>query len=284
MNKKKYQNYITMTSKKQKRKTRLNTAKQHINYVIVIPTYKRVNTFYKKTYTRIIKPYKLENKVVLLIQCDEDAEQYKSRMPELKQLRTPAGLLETVNFISHSYALNKPIVIMHDDLTRLLYVKPPNTKRITVPNANRLFQRVFALMKANDCNLGGLYPANYPLSMVQQPEITTDLRFIHDPLTFMYNQKIFMDSKFTHHKMDFQRTIEYYKHDKQIFRYNHYTFCTAYNPKNNEGGFGFRTVEKEKEICNLFIKKYGDYISRIIIHKNGTTSLVLRKSPRISTD
>jgi len=166
---------------------------------------------------------------------------------------------------------------MHDDLTRLFYVKPPNTKRITVPNANRLFQRVFALMKANDCNLGGLYPANYPLSMVQQPEITTDLRFIHDPLTFMYNQKIFMDSKFTHHKMDFQRTIEYYKHDKQIFRYNHYAFCTAYNPKNNEGGFGYRDATKEKIESNKFLKSYQKYINRVIVHKDGSTSFVLKK-------
>jgi hypothetical protein len=255
------------------------TRKVKTDYVITIPTFQRVNTFYKKTYSRIIKPYKLESRVLLLIQTDDDAKQYKERMPELKQLRTPCGLFATMNFIAQYFAMNTPLLIMHDDLTRLLYVKPPSAKRITVRNADVLFRKVFLLMKINGCNLGGLYPTNYPLSMVTQPAMTTDLRFIHDPLTFIYNQKIMMNPQFTHHKMDFQRTIEYYKHDEKVLRYNHYTFCTAYNPKTNEGGFGYRTAEKEKEVCDIFMKKYSSFISRIVTHKDGSTSLVLRRNP-----
>ena len=260
----------------------MNTSKKSdetvINYVIVIPTYKRADTLFKKTYTRIIKPYSLEKRILLLIQSDDDAKQYKKRMPELKQLRTPKGLLETMNFISNYYPMNKPILVMHDDLTRLFYVEPPSVKRITVQSAHSLFNRMFRLMRTHKCNLGGFYPADYPLTMISQKQITTDLRFIHDPLTFMYNKKIMMDPDLQN-KMDFQRTIEYYKLDGKVLRYNHHAFSTAYNPKTNTGGFGYRTAEQEKEVSEMFMKKYNKYISHVINHKSGSTSFVLRKNP-----
>ena len=255
------------------------TRKVKLDYVITIPTYQRVNTFYKKTYSRIIKPYKLESKVLLLIQTDNDAKQYKERMPELKQLRTPKGLLETVNYVASTFPKQKPIVMMHDDVTRLFYVKPPCVKRFTVKNADVLFRRVFRLMKQNKCHLGGLYPTNNPLSMVPQPAVTTNLRFIHDPVTFMYNQNILLNKKHAC-KMDFERTILYYQQDHKILRMNHYGFATAYNPKTAEGGFGYRDSSKEKKESAKFVNTYGKYINRVIVHKDGTTSFALKPSPQ----
>ena len=254
------------------------TRKVKLDYVITIPTYQRVNLFYKKTYSRIIKPYKLESKVLLLIQTDNDAKQYKERMPELKQLRTPKGLLETVNYVASTFPKQKPIVMMHDDVTRLLYVKPPCVKRFTVKNADVLFRRVFRLMKQNKCHLGGLYPTNNPLSMVPQPAVTTNLRFIHDPVTFMYNQNILLHKEHAC-KMDFERTILYYQQDHKILRMNHYGFATAYNPTTAEGGFGYRDASKEKKESAKFVNTYGKYINRVIVHKDGTTSFALKPTP-----
>ena len=259
-----------------------HTIKQRNDYIIVIPTFNRVSTFSKKTYTRIIQPYKLEKRVILLIQTNEDALCYKQHFPELKQLRTPKGLLATVNYVADYFPINKKIVMMHDDLNRILYVEPPSAKRITVKDANAFFNHMFTTMKKNKCNLGGVYPTDYPLTMVTQPTFTTDLRFIHDPLTFIINQRVKLDTKFTDHKMDFQRTIEFYKKDKKVLRMNHYTFSTPYNPKSNEGGFGYRTPEKEKEVVKLFLEKYKPYIKTISIHKDGSTSLILQKNPNSS--
>ena len=36
------------------------------DYHIAIPSYQRLNTFIKKTYEKVIKPHKLENKVILI--------------------------------------------------------------------------------------------------------------------------------------------------------------------------------------------------------------------------
>jgi len=40
---------------------------------IAVPTYDRVDTFRKKTYTKIIQKYKLEKYITLFIQSNEDA-------------------------------------------------------------------------------------------------------------------------------------------------------------------------------------------------------------------
>jgi len=252
-----------------------------IDYIIAIPTYKRAEYFKKKTYKRIIKPYKLEGKVILLIQTNEDAVHYKQEFPELAQLRTPCGLLATVNHVADYFPINKKIVMMHDDINRILYVEPPSAKRITVPDADAFFKHTFELMEQNACNLGGVYPTDYPLTMVTQPAITTDLRFIHDPLTFIINQRVILDTQFTDHKMDFQRTIEFYKRDYKVLRMNHFAFSTPYNPKNAGGGFGYRTPEKEKEIIELFLERYRDYIKRVSVHKDGSTSLILHREPNV---
>ena len=258
------------------------TRKALHDYVIVIPTYKRADVFFKKTYTRIIQRYNLSHKVLLLIQCDEDEVAYQKCTPHLKQLRTPKGLLHTVNYVAKYYPKNKHIVIMHDDITRLLHINPPSAQRITVKNADQLFCTMFKLMIQHNCNLGGFYPTNYPLSMVRQPNITTDLRFIHDPITLIRNQKLMLNERFAY-KMDFERTIQYYKQDKRVFRLNHYTFCTAYNPKTTTGGFGYRNPQDEKRASEAFQKEYAPYISRMITHKKGSTSFVLVKAPKLQT-
>lgn len=253
-----------------------HTIKQRNDYIIVIPTFNRVSTFSKKTYTRIIQPYKLEKRVILLIQTNEDALCYKQHFPELKQLRTPKGLLATVNYVADYFPINKKIVMMHDDLNRILYVEPPSAKRITVKDANAFFNHMFTTMKKNKCNLGGVYPTDYPLTMVTQPAFTTDLRFIHDPLTFIINQRVKLDPNYAC-KMDFERTIKFYQIDKKVLRNNHVTISTKYNPKNVEGGFGYRDNVQEKYETSKFVAKYNKYIKNIKVHKNGTTSIILKK-------
>ena len=166
--------------------------------------------------------------------------------------------------------------MMHDDINRILYVEPPSAKRITIEDVNVFFKYMFATMKQHGCHLGGVYPTNYPLTMVTQPAITTDLRFIHDPLTFMVNQNIKLDPKYAC-KMDFERTIKFYKRDKKVLRNNHVAISTTYNPKNAEGGFGYRDHTKEKHEISKFLKKYDRYIQKIKVHKNGSTSIVLKK-------
>jgi hypothetical protein len=109
--------------------------------------------------------------------------------------------------------------------------------------------------------------------MSQQKEYTTDLRFIHEPITMLYNQRILLDDS---NKTDYQRCVEYYLRDGGVLRYNHSAFTTVYNPVNADGGIGHRSAEEERDSAVLFKQRYSDYVSHILTKKNGATSLILK--------
>jgi len=241
------------------------------DYIICIPTYKRVDLFRKKSYAKVIEKYNLHSQVIMLLQNDEDEEAYTNAFPELDYLRTPAGLLPTVNFVSQYFPKNKRIIMMHDDITRIFSVDE-TAKRHTIEDGHTFFTDVFNRMEQEGCHLGGVYPCDYPLTMCKQPECSTNLQFIHDPLTFMINLQIPMKLEF---KTDFERSVLYYKHDKKVLRMNHCTIGTAYNPK-SKGGLGHRDAKAERDACDVFVKEYGEYVARIITHKNGSTSMKLK--------
>lgn len=244
-------------------------------YTICIPTYNRVDIFRKKTYAKIIQKYNLHDRVMLLLQTDADEEAYTKAFPKLGFMRTPPGLLQTVNYVAECFPKGHRIVMMHDDITRLLHVDS-QSKRHTVVDGDGFMKTVFAKMEQEGCHLGGVYPCNYPLTMAKQPEYTTDLRFIHDPLTFMCNLQLQLQLQY---KSDFERTIVYYKHDGKVLRMNHHTICTAYNPKSG-GGIGHRDAEAEKKAVADFLSVYGEYVKTVKTHKNGSTSMILHHNTK----
>jgi len=247
------------------------------SYTICIPTYNRVDIFRKKTYAKIIQKYNLYDRVMLLLQTDADEEAYTKAFPKLGFMRTPPGLLQTVNYVAEWFPKGYRMIMMHDDITRLLRVDS-QYKRHTITDGDRFFKSVFAKMKEQGCHLGGVYPCNYPLTMAKQPEYTTDLRFIHDPLTFLRNLQLQLQLQLQW-KSDFERTIVYYKHDKKVLRMNHYTICTAYNPKSDAGGIGHRDSTEEKKAVADFLSVYGEYVKTVKTHKNGSTSMILHTNP-----
>ena len=231
---------------------------------IAIPTFNRVDVFKKKTYNKIIKPYKLEKYITLFIQSEEDAKLYKELAPELKQVRSPKGLINTQNFINNHYPLNSKIVMMEDDITSIY--KLSGSKLVKVSNAYDLFNKTFAIMKNTGSSLGGYYPIPNAGFMKDRKPITTDLRFIVGALYCFINKKIRLH-KSMGGKKDFAFTIDNYIRDGSVVRLNNYSMR-----------YDFSSNTENEGDTNRFIKKYDKYISKVIKHKNGTTSFVLKKS------
>tara|TARA_R100000742_G_C4278514_1_gene101441 strand:+ start:2614 stop:3324 length:711 start_codon:yes stop_codon:yes gene_type:complete len=231
---------------------------------IAIPTYDRVDVFRKKTYTKIIQKYKLEKYVTLFIQSDKDASDYKELAPELKQVRSPKGYLNTLNFISKYYPDKAKVVKMDDDLTGIY--KLTGDKLTKVSNAYDLFNKTFAIMVNTGSSLGGFYPIPNAGFMKDRKAITTDLRFIVGSLYCFINRniKLKIDGK-----SDFEFTIENYKRDDKVIRLNNYTMRYDYSDN----------TEKSGRDTQIFEKKYNEYISKVITHKDGSTSFLLKKNP-----
>jgi len=230
---------------------------------IAIPTYDRVDTFRKKTYTKIIQKYKLEKYCTLFIQSDKDANDYKELAPELKQVRSPKGYLNTLNFISKYYPKNAKVVKMDDDLTGIF--KLTGDKLTKVNNAYDLFNKTFAIMVNTGASLGGFYPIPNAGFMKDRKAITTDLRFIVGSLYCFINRniKLKIDGK-----SDFEFTIENYIRDGKVIRLNNYTMRYDYSDN----------TEKSGRDTQIFQNKYDKYISKVITHKDGSTSFLLKKN------
>ena len=242
-------------------------------YVIVVPTFKRCKQFHRQTYTRILKEYGLCSQVVLYLQCDEDAEEYGKAFPELEIRRSPPGLPATMEYIGNDWPEGHPIVVIADDVTRVVSMDKEG-KRKKVENLNTLFTDMFELMHSYKVNLAGFSPVNDPRSMIRLPEHTTDLRFIYDPLHLVLNRRVPLK---LYGKMDFERTIEYYKRDGGVLRMNHYAFNSKYNQQKTPGGIGYKCPEVSKVEADEFYYLYKAYVQRRITHSDGTTSFVLRK-------
>ena len=230
---------------------------------IAIPTFDRVDTFRKKTYTKIIQKYKLEKYCTLFIQSDKDANDYKELAPELKQVRSPKGYLNTLNFISKYYPKNAKVVKMDDDLTGIF--KLTGDKLTKVNNAYDLFNKTFAIMVNTGSSLGGFYPIPNAGFMKDRKAITTDLRFIVGSLYCFINKniKLRIDGK-----SDFEFTIENYIRDGKVIRLNNYTMRYDYSDN----------TEKSGRDSQIFQNKYDKYISKVITHKDGSTSFLLKKN------
>ena len=241
-----------------------------MDYTIAIPTYKRLNVFRRKTY-RLLKRYNLCERCVLFLQCPEDVVAYTEAFPELKYVVAPSGFLNCINFIAQHFPVGHPVVQMHDDVSQIYDLV--SGKCVQTEDAHAVFVRVFQLMQKSGCNLGGLYPMRNAMYMSQQKEYTTDLRFVHDPITLLLNQQIPLELS---RKNDYERCIRYYKRDGGVLRYNHSAFTTVYNPSNDVGGIGHRSAEDEMRDAEVVKKMFPEFIYYIKQKKKGATSLVMK--------
>ena len=267
--------------KRNKQRKHKNIGKQPIprkplrnyQYNIAIPSYHRLDTFAKKTYEKVIKPHKLEDRVILFLQNDEDEKDYHARFPKLKIVRSPPGYHDTLNYISRYFPLGKHYVKMDDDLSGFFTVKDgfveKKGKLLPVKNVDKMFQKCFREMDLAGANLGGFYPS---ASWFRGPRVSRDLRFIIGACYCVRNQKIFLPEDNT--KSDFELTIKYYQRDCAVVRMNRYGFRTSYAAK---GGIE-RTLKSENRDNERLFRKYPKFVKRSIRHKNGTTSLVLIKN------
>ena len=232
------------------------------DYIIILPVYNDVATFKRYTY-KFLTEHKLQSKAVFLIQSDKDAKDYGEAFPDIKQERTPKGGLQAQNFMNKKLPHNKKIVSIDDDVSSLK--KLSGDKLVDVADMNGLFNSIFDNLKKNKLSLAGFYPTPSADYMKEREAITKDLRFIVGALRLYFNKKIPISLG---GKSDYAFTIENYRRDGGVLRYNHYGIRYQYK----EG------LEKAGDL-EKFLKQYGDYVSKVNRQKGGLTSIILKKNP-----
>lgn len=242
-----------------------------MDYKICIPSYNRYDIFKKKTFC-LLQRNNLIDKCILFIQSDDDEQKYSEF--GIPIVRGEKGYCNICNTITDYLDINQKYILMGDDITNIVFAIDQK-KTDAVYNLHSLFLHLFETMENEGATLGGFYPVPNAKWMSESQPISTDLRFIYDPVCGIINRGVKIDME---GKADYNRTIEHYKIDKKIIRLNHYSIKTKYNAGN--GGIGKRDLETIKNETDLFLEKYKNYICRTNTHKNGTTSFLLKKNPK----
>jgi hypothetical protein len=160
---------------------------------------------------------------------------------------------------------DKLIVKLDDDVSSLK--KLSGEKLVKVQDLNKVFTDAFKLLKEKKLTLAGFYMIQNAEYMSKLPAITYDLRFIQGAMYCYINKKIKLEDS---GKSDYGFTIDNYILSGGVIRYNHL-------------GMRYRYIQgtEKKGDLEKFVDKYEDYISRVIKHKGGTTSLLLKKNPDV---
>lgn len=240
-----------------------------MDYKIAIPSKDRVKDFNKMTYEKIILKYNIPLKDVYVFVPKDNESEYKEAFKDINIVVAPNGFMNTIKFIHKYFKDKQKFVYINDDVSKI--VKVINDKKVVeVKDFKSLIETIFKTMVKMGYGLAGLYPTPNPRFMDKAKPITTDLRFVFDALHFQINYKNIKLS--IQSKLDFETTIQYYIRDGGVLRFNHYSMRTRY-------ATGRVAKVNESEDTDKFIKKYGKYISKVITHKNGTTSFLLKKNP-----
>jgi len=232
------------------------------DYVIIIPSYNKANDFKKYTY-KMLTEYKLQSKCLLLIQSDKDEKDYKEMFPDIKQQRTPQGYYESVNFMTNKLPKDKLIVKMDDDVSSLKRLS--GNKLVKVQDLNKVFTDAFKELKEKKLTLAGFYMIQNAEYMSKLPTISYDLRFIQGAIYCYINKKIKL---IKNGKADYVFTIDNYILSGGVVRYNHLGMR-----------YRFESGNEKSDDIKYIEKNYDKYISRVIKHKGGSTSLLLKKNP-----
>lgn len=259
------------------------------DYIIVIPSYNRVELIQSKT-LKLLKRHGIDPaRIKIFVANQEQKELYKSKIPmELygEIIVGVIGLKNQRNFIMDYYPEGKMIVQMDDDLEKIVELVDPatmarkSTRRMSdIGDLDGFIKGAFRMCRDRGIYLWGVYPlAN---ARFMSPKTTTDLRFIVGPMWGMINRhraelKITIDEK-----ENAERTLQYYTLDGAVLRFNNVGIETRYYT--NKGGLQNEGKNRKAEALKSVYYLHGKYPNLTKIYlgkKSGVPEIKMIANPK----
>jgi len=284
-----------------------------MSYVIAIPSYQRHSILEQKTLSMLNRYHIPKKKIHVFVANQTEKKVYQDTIdPELygHLVIGKKGLRNQRNFITKYFPVGQQILHLDDDISELKLlsnktmnhsdvIKIPQTHRKTtkkkgsvhrkkytqsyrkknflkpLTDLHKFTTKAFQTLKEKKLNLWGIYPINNPYFMTQQ--ITTDLRLIVGPVWGSINRH---DSDLTltlDEKEDVERTLQYYKKDHGVLRFNNVSAVTTYYK--TPGGMQAHQRNRKKDALESAIylnKKYPTLTKLYLEKKSGYAEVKLK--------
>lgn len=246
-----------------------------MSWVVVIPSYDRVETFKKKTLA-LLQEYKIpKSKIYVFVANEEQKELYQEISPHVGHIVVGVkGLPEVRNFIFDYFPKGQKIVSFDDDVRGFIeYDASKKRHEKKLVDLAGMFNRGFAECKKAGGRFWGVYPSANGFFM--RPTVTTDLRFIIGSFWGCINpgKDIRIDIG-NGEKEDYQRTIKFWEADGVVVRLNFFAVQTATYA--TAGGLqeGNR-LAREKKTVKSMLKRWPQYIKMNPRRKSGYPEILL---------
>jgi len=231
----------------------------NFNYKICIPSYRREEELFSKTYN-LIKKYNIPRVAVNIFVSDQkDYTEYKEMFPKINIVLVPEafkGIGAVRSFITNEWSNDKDKIVMIDDDIEFL-----KNEDLSHCNLKNLIIDFFEKLQDHNLNFGGL-----PLcsnTFFFKDVWTTTLKYCSGAFQCIIvdRSKTKISTPYRHYE-DFYFNLAYFHRDGGILRYNAIAPITRnYNPN---GGIAEECggMDKRLEVC--------DKVADEIIHEFGS--------------
>lgn len=244
--------------------------------VFVVKSHHRVDRFYDKTYTKVILKYGFDlSKVYVFISDPDDMALYSKKYPKINIIKAPKGVAAVDNFITGYFPALQKIIYMNDDVSGIQELVNGKLKLIEPLKLIKIIKAMFSKMVLNKITYGGFYPVPNNMFMLGVGKINYGLCLIMDPFSLVINNKSVRIT--ISDKSDFEKSIQHFKFQGALMRYNRIALKVEYYGK--KGGFQGRDAATEMVSAKKMMSKYPNYISGIMVKKEGKTSLRIKRIP-----
>ena len=229
-------------------------------YKIVVPSYKRVDVFKKKTLNYLSQTNVDMNNVYLFVANEDEAKSYSCF--GLKNVVVGVvGIKNQRNFIRNYFNQGEKIFSLDDDIGGIW--KATTVKQLDlVTDLNGLIDRGFQLAENAKTKLWGVSAVKNGFFMYGK-KVSYDLKYI---VGACFGQVIDKDEYLNQtidDKGDYERSILYYKKFGSVVRFNDIAIETNYYK--TQGGMQVERTKERVRSCGLYLlNKYPQYCLSLI--------------------
>lgn len=250
--------------------------------LIAIPSYKRPDAIASKTLA-LLRQCNIALSDIYVFVVAEEYALYKSTCPDVNVIEGKRGLINQRAFIQNYFPLDTYIVMIDDDIKEIYRSTSQKTKEVIL-DLRDFFEYAFDIMEYYNLNFWGVYPVDNIMFSFNNPEYTTDLKYIVGAMYGIKNKRNIVLSTIDSIE-DKERTILYYLKERQTLRFNHICIKTKYFGK---GGLeASDRLQKHSRACEDLVRQYPMYcrlkekkeFTDCIIHLNKKSKLEKNASP-----
>jgi hypothetical protein len=242
------------------------------DWVVVIPSYNRVDTLKEKT-LKVLQDHKIPaSKIYVFVANEEQKKLYEEGLEKGSVGHIVVGvkgLAEVRNFIFDYFPKGKKLVEMDDDIRGFFeFDEKAHRHEKPLVSLEKVIERGFEECQKTGASLWGVYPI--PNGFFMKPTVSTDLKFIIGSFWGCINpgKDKALKLAFGGEKEDYQRTIQFWERDGVVVRLNFVAPKTAYYKEPGGMQEGDRVAKQNKAVAAM-IKKWPQYIKLNPRRKSG---------------